>query len=263
MNHIVKPSNDMSFLAAAYGDGAVPKFWTPSQVMVRLVEMFDVIRRTPVRLGPSAFGSNWPMMVRDYYDMLDVKKYAEAILSGSVETVRRMEEDAKAEHQRILEEDAVEDAARKVNHPLPDETSRADEAMGWCLTYLQNKQQLADAIQVWAYCTAEKIDIPQFIRARADLADAMVRRRRKEILREIARDTADEANERMERAPRLAPAIRAAAHAGFRAAAATVFVRRRDVWPDRVFSRTRIDTCRREAADVISVRLGRDGVGVR
>ena len=263
MNQIVKPSNDMAFLAAAYGDGTTPKFWTPGHVMVRLTEMFDVIRRTPMRLGPSAFGSNWPQMVRDYSDMLDARKHAEAILSGSVETVRRMEEDAKAEHQRILEEDAVEDAARKVNHPLPDETSRADEAMGWCLTYLQNRQQLADAIQVWAYCTAEKIDIPQFLRARADLADAMVMRRRKEILREIARDTADEANERMERAPHMAPAIRALAHTGFRAAAATVFVRRRDVWPDRVFSRTRIDTCRREAAEVISIHLGRDGVGVR
>jgi len=59
------------------------------------------------------------------------------------------------------------------------------------------------------------------------------------------------------------PLIRTGAHAEFKEAAAQVLVHRKHVWPDRVFSRNWMASCRKEAAEEIAFRLTRDGVGVR
>jgi hypothetical protein len=253
-----------SYIEAYAEEGDIPAIWTPEHVTYRLVEVFDVLRRTPMRYLPKVYGNAWPTMVREYSDMVDTEKLAEALVTGQTVTARGMVQDAEAEARRIAEQEAAEEVERKSKIPLPDEVSRAEEAMCWSMTYLQRRPMQADGLQAWAFCTAGNIPIDVFLRARTAIADAMVHRRKWDSLRNSARMIADRANSMMELDPKSVPSIRARAHAAFKEVAALkLTVQRKDVWPDRVFTQRWLHICRKEGAEEIAFRLRRDGVGVR
>ena len=253
-----------SYIEAHAEGGELPAIWTPEHVTYRLVEVYDVLRRTPMRLKPKSFGTAWPTMVHEYSDMIDTEKLAQALVTGQTATARGMVQDAEAEVQRIAEREDTEEAERIAKTPLPDEVSRADEAMGWCMTYLQRRPMQADGLQTWAFCTAGNIPIDVFLRARVDIADAMVHRRKWDSLRESARMIADRANSMMELDPKSVRSIKVRAHAAFKEVAGLkLTIQRKDVWPDRVFTQLWLNVCRKDGAEEIAFRLRRDGVGVR
>lgn len=160
-----------------------PTDWTPGEVARRLVEAADVLRRQRGRVGPKAYGSNWPSIVQD--------------------------EQIKSE------------ASSTADPPGMEEISRMEEAIHWPAKYLGYVID-ADAVTFWATCVAHKVPIVAHVKARVaqavkeqeeESARRAVRRRAK------AKAVAAWANEQMQGADHAkAGAIKAEAADRLRAA---------------------------------------------
>jgi len=157
--------SSLAELAEAYAEGAIPSKWTPTQVELRLVEAYDVIRRTPMRIGPKVYGSAWPAILREVDEIeRELEELARMSRSAYEELIAQRQDLREAIEIRRTEQQDAADRAAQV--PSAAEASRADEALGWCLSYLQECQMEADAIQLWAKCTAFDISPEGVLRRR-------------------------------------------------------------------------------------------------
>lgn len=282
---------------------ALPKRWTPEHVIERLVEGFDVLKRTPARLGPAGPSTAWPVMRIDP-DGDDEDLVARA-KKNSLDLAELIAEKAEREAAIAARAESQKDEADKRPPPTPHENSRAMEALGWCLTYLRDEPLLADALQLYCRCTAHHVSaakalrdrrleadievarhnarvvedrrdgmLQQEIKARTDAVDPLVKRRQSDIdaavaaqRREIIARAVSWANSRLVGAD-AGKAENVKANARIRAerdnaAVAGERVRRQDVRPGKVFSRRMLDFYRKAGAQAISDALHRDGVDVR
>lgn len=156
-----------------------PLGWNSAEVARRMVEAADVLRRMRERIGPKAFGSNWPSVVHDKPD----------------------ENDPQAKAQ--LQEDREFAAKRAAEMPTSDEISRMEEALFWPAAYLTHAID-ADAVTFWATCVAHKLSIAAQMRKRRAAAEANAiieqeaeNRRREGLRREEAKKAAAWANQRL------------------------------------------------------------------
>ncbi len=151
------------------------QIWTSQRVFVRMVEMFDVLRRTPMRIGPKAYGSIWPTMAdvleveRDLIERAHVDYQAARILQARRRELEGIAE-ARLKQQR-------EQADRLANRPVPAarETSMAEEAMWWPVRYLADRPLLADALNLWAFCSAYDFSMAGALRDRIETAQTLIR----------------------------------------------------------------------------------------
>jgi hypothetical protein len=162
--------------------------WTPERVSERLIEAFDVLRRTPARIGPKQFGGSWPAISQILEDFdLDQSLLRTDWKVAMEARARGQEYEAAA---RAHADDQAAETERQANRPTSAETSRAEEALAWCLTYLRDKPMLADAIQLHARCSAFKVSMKDTLVERCVRADGLVEERRAEIMAEEKRDRA-------------------------------------------------------------------------
>lgn len=221
--------------------------WTPAHVRTRMVEAFDVLRRMSGRIGPKAYGSNWPAILRDIADMNDVQAYEQAQKDG-----------------------------QKVRHrPTLEEISRMDEALHWPWDFLDSPRE-RDAINLWAMATAWDLNLAGIMRARAKAAADLARIRERD---ENARRSAARAQEAARAAAwgnrRLAlcdgsPGARERilANATIRLGREVeklrpVLIKPSTVVPDKVLSRTSMDRHAYRAAKAVAEGLEAKGVSVR
>ena len=262
----------MSELVAAYADGDIPSVWTPTHVGVRLVEAYEVIRQTPLRIRPAQFGTAWPQIVRDYAELVDAERLAMAEATGSRSTARSIMDAADQETQRILREDADERLAKESKQPTSEQTSRADEALGWCFAYLQHRPMQAAALQDWAFCQAYELSVAKFLRRRVVAVEAAMAAaeryendRRNRQRRSDAREIAEWANGEI--AAGINPVAVKAAAEGMMATAAQnampVKLRRKDVCPDKCFTERWMNLNRKNGAAELAAALNKAGVPVR
>jgi len=253
-------------LMAAYADGDVPVTWTPAHVGVRLVEAFEVLRRTPARIRPQAFGNGWPQIVQG------VDVYQDAMLAlatGQKVTARSIMESADRETQTILRRDTDERLAREAKRPTAQETSRADEALVWCFEHLRHRPMQAGALQDWALCQAFELSIAKFLRKRAVAVDAAIAMseyrendRRKRIRNRVTAEVTVWANEQI--AAGIAPA--AAIGAARQIIVETVMpvkIKRKEVLPGKCFTKRQMDPNRKFGAAELAKALNKAGVPVR
>lgn len=225
----------------------VPLLWTPELVQARLVEAFDTLGRSVGRVGPKAFGSNWPDIYREQKDLWDI--------------------DASANHAKERNTVRVPPSAVLI--------SRAEEALHWPLTYLRGTPMQSDALILFCAAGMQDDSMRGFLRKRAargkELAIAAMARnafRRKAIARECAeRCNARLADLNSAQKNRI-PMIREKAHDEFRKRVAeegvsATSLRPSDMMPGKVMSRTRLDHYRKLGAATISRALNKAGVAVR
>jgi hypothetical protein len=156
----VRPAgpDDLAELAAAYADGDVPSRWTPQWVEARLIESYDVLRRTPARIGPSLFGSCWPAILREADEIGRELEELARMNRAAYEELLAKRQDLR-EAIAIRREEQQEAADRRERMPSAAEASRAEEALGWALLYLRDQPELADGLQTWARCVAYDISM--------------------------------------------------------------------------------------------------------
>jgi len=222
--------------------------WTPKRVRERMVEAFDVLRRIPVRIGPQAFGSNWPQVLQEFADLIDKQAWWQ-----------RQSEAERGGWRR----------------PTIDEISRMEEAIGWPGEHVEAAIQ-RDALNVWAMADAWSLNLAGIMRARAkaaaDLARVMERdenaRRRAARAQEAAR-VAAWGNARLDRSDGSAEAReRIRANAMIRLSREVedlrpVLVKPSQAMPDKVLSRTSMDRHGYRAMMAIAVGLEAKGARVR
>lgn len=207
---------------------ALPTLWTPERVQERLVEAFGVLRRSAGRVGPRGPGSAWPSVLQNMEEWIDAEAIVQAQLDGRDWMARRMVDRAVTEIAKERDRRAGEAVSHDAR-PTADETSRADEALGWALEILRLKPLHADALQLFALCHAYDLDIAKVLRRRTVRVDRMV----------------------------------AVSQAALVAAGDAAPVRRQDVAPGKVYSRTRLDAWRKEGAAIIAAALNRRRIIVR
>lgn len=257
--------DDLRVLAAAYADGDIPKVWTAAHAANRLVEAFDVLKRTPGRWGPKMFGNGWPQIVRDFAELIDQDKLDEAIRTGQARTAESLFEMLEDETQAILRGDADAEL-RRPKLPEPDEASRADEALSWGMEHMQGASLQAHALHFWAACTAFNWKAAPILRKRAVAADAMIAYAIDKGKRDIARRWAASANRCLVGANGREDAMlcRYGAFDGAKAEiAAMPKLRRGDVMPDRVFTKQWLDVNRKKGAALLAASLHKAGISVR
>lgn len=233
-------------------------FWTPEAVGRRMVESYDVLRRTPMRIWPSGFGSSMPEFFRDAPDLGELQMWL----------------DAREEWERRV--------TRRANAPTAEEVSRSEEAIHWCARYLADQPLVADAISLWAACLGLRRSLRRAIRERCIRADAMLERAKEDIpdivtiytddAQAAAQKIVARANVAMARSTEAGEVSRIRAGASIQFARAVregaiverqVRVGRPDVMPGRNFRWHAIDRRRKEAAATISDALNRAGIAVR
>jgi Tfp pilus assembly protein PilE len=262
----------LSELAAAHASGEIPSVWTPAHVGLRLVEAYETLRRTPSRIRPARFGTAWPQIVRDGSEFIDAERLAMAQATGSILTANSILEAADKETQAILREDADERLAKEAKQPTSEQTSRADEALGWCFVYLQHRPMQAAALQDWAFCQAYELSVAKFLRRRVVAVEAAMAAaeryendRRNRQRRSDAREIAEWANQEM--ANGINPVAVKAAAEGMMATAALnampVKLRRKDVCPDKCFTERWMNLNRKNGAAELAAALNKAGVPVR
>jgi hypothetical protein len=107
-----------------------PERWTAEWVGVRLVQAMSVVRRTPGRVGPRAFGNAWPAIVQDFDELVDQERLERAILAKNWRTVEGMLERARAEIADQKARDAREGQRKAARQPPTSiETSLAEDAL--------------------------------------------------------------------------------------------------------------------------------------
>ena len=110
----------------------LPAFWTPEHVCVRMVEAMEMTHRVGSRTGPAKIKSFWPASMQEAPPLKDLAAWL------------RISEDYRQ---------------KTIREPVPPsalESSRANEALGWPLKYLGNEPLQADALTLWAWCTARE-----------------------------------------------------------------------------------------------------------
>ncbi|WP_439398509.1 hypothetical protein ACRQ5Q_14560 [Bradyrhizobium sp. PMVTL-01] len=114
-------------------------FWHHELVGTRLIEAAQVMRRLPMLIWPKQFGTIWPS-----FDPLDDDE--------STEEGARYSHSAQPSPVRVS--------------PSSMEIERAEEALGWPVTYLAGDREAAQAVGFWASKTneIEETDIPSFVR---------------------------------------------------------------------------------------------------
>lgn len=243
---------------------AAPLAWNAEHVQTRLIEAFTIVGKTVTRPGPRAFGNAMPDVVREFAD------YA-----GRDEALGERQEKWMADVEAMRRNDEFS----AVQFDL------ADEAMGWCLRHLADRQVEADALQLWAWGHARGLGEKAFekmLRRRALAADRLVERRKHDLPDKVtiyeeeaeaaARKIAAWANEALakEKDKRARGRIKMAAFIRFRREVKTVraverkvYVRRCDVMPGRVFSVSQMERYRKAGATRMAERLRRADVMVR
>jgi hypothetical protein len=253
-------------------DDGPPSIWTPEWVEKRLKEAYEIIRRTPARIRPQQFGNGWPQIVRDYSELVDGDRLAIAEATGSKLTARNIMDAADQETQRILREDADERLAKESKQPTSEQTSRADEALGWCFVHLQHRPMQASALQDWAFCEAYELSVAKFLRKRVVAVEAAMgaaeryeNERRNRQRRVVAREIAEWANDEI--ANGINPVSVKADAKGMMATAAAnampVKLRRKDVCLDKCFTERWLDLNRKHGAAELAEALNKAGVPVR
>lgn len=270
--------DDLDHRAAAYADAdpetGLPTRWTPELVEERLVAAFDVMARTPGRIGPRPPGSAWPEYWRERPALVELEAWRKIAAEASAAVMRR------------------------ATIPSSAEAQRAAEALAWCLRYLGDKPTLSDALQLRAFCLASGRDLDKALLARRKKADALVDRREPGVDRRpkvdlaVAREaaaliaiTANAMIERAEQRLRRAKDAKAIGKAHKLKRDATAYAAKRlrkelrrkgaiqappapktkrsDVMPGMCFSRSYLDQKRKEAAALIAAALNREGKPVR
>jgi hypothetical protein len=248
-------ANDLRSRIDALGENEIPTAWTPEHVGVRLIEAFEVLSRSGVRVGPGAYGNGWPAMVHEFADMVDAQ--ARAL--------------AEKEKQQAR-------AAR----PTADELSRMNEALAWPMAYLDGKPLQSDALMLWAYASATGRDMAGMLnhRKKRATAKAEAAARRANAAPHVdpedgqVKDTRDPAvlaayERRREIAREVAATVPAAeALAVLRARCRDadclpLVVKPHEAMPGRVLSRTSLDRQRKVAAAAVAAELRQQGVAVR
>lgn len=290
--------SEIADLAAAYAAGYVPNVWTPAHVVIRLTEAFSVLHRTSMRIGPKLPGNNWIQIVQLVEEDELFAELAKTDIEVAMDYRARQDEQdamiaARSEQQR-------EEADRQVMVPTALEASKADEAIGWCLSYLEGEPVMADALQLYCKCAAINASAAAALRRRCEIADDLVEQRRAEIKIEARRDkeiaralrerteavdpkvavrqTGDDEKRARMRREVLSDVIEWAKGRIIRhddvvveakgrlkecGADRKVRVRRQDLIPNRVFTRRWMDVKRKEGAAAIAKALNRDRVVVR
>lgn len=230
----------------AQQDGGVdlPSTWSPEHVMARMVEAFETLFRAGGTIGPQAFGSNWPSIVREFAELIDAQAYAE--------------------HQR--------EGGKVRLRPTVEDISRMEEALAWPVLYLSDIAIAADALNLWAACKARETSIKAVLRLRnqeavrvACLREKDENAKRDAERKAVARDVAIWADARISQSDGTAGArARIIANAQIRLEralsskgilAARVFVKPSAVMPDKVISQTSMDRWRMVAANTICGNL--------
>jgi hypothetical protein len=131
-------------------DEAPPRTWDAGWVAIRMVRAFEVLQTMPGRIGPPAYGSCWPAILREFSDFLE-------------ESVRM---------QRAGEVLAI-------RHPYSaQEVALADEALCWPIEHLRRAPKRADALQLWAMARARRRSLRRLLRQRSDRARRIAALRR-------------------------------------------------------------------------------------
>lgn len=258
--------------------------WTPEMVVDRLIEAFDVLARTPLRIGPQSYGSAWPEMRmiaddQDFYDLSKLKKMDRAVYEAAMR--RRIE--ALAVEVRTA---AQHEEADRPPAPSAQETSRAEEALRWPWLYLRDHPLEADGLQLYCRCSAIHLSVSAALRQRCVTADGVVEdreaakifeeRRDKSIQKEvrsrvekadlrararqveidaIGRESAEEAIDAIMRTVEEVETT----HSGLKQEGQkTVKVRRQDVMPNKVLTRRALDSARKSGAQRIAKSLNKE-----
>lgn len=255
--------DELSELAAAYADGDTPSVWTPAHVQLRLIEAYGVLSRTPDRVGPKMFGSNWPAIVRDFADLVEAEKLEEAIRTKNVRTLQSLLASVDRLAKDVIGQEAQE-AADRVGLPDSIEASRAEEALSWGVQFLQRHPLQSDALHMWAFCTARGYKMAPILRKRVLAADAKIAYRREQQKRDLARFWSAWANERIAASLQSPASIKAEAIKLARARLAQFpRIKRSDVIPDRCFTKQWLDSNRKIGAELLAKALRKAGVSVR
>lgn len=226
-----------------------PTVWTPEAVGQRMIEAASVLRRTGGSVGPKAYGSNWPSILRSKADRNDVQA----------------DESHKAE--------VVATTLRQADRPTIDEIGRMEEAVRWPALYLKRAID-ADAVTLWATCLAHNRPIRDIMATRGSRATlkAMEAQKEKnhalaEKRRAAARRVAAWANERLLGAdPERAGRIRANAHLRIERECKklkAVRVHPSSMSPDATISERSLNRYLHAALKVIAERLTAAGVRYR
>jgi hypothetical protein len=261
------PMSDLNARSHALGEADIPVSWTPEHVQGRLVEAFEILSRSGIRVGPGRVGNGWPAMVHEFADLVDAQ--ARAI--------------AERERQQ-----------QRAARPTADELSRMNEALAWPMAFLDGKPLQSDALMLWAYATALDRDMAAMLHQRKKramkMADEAMRRhnaaphvvdgevkdtrdplvlqayaRRVEIAREVAAIT----NVALAKADRTTHgSIRAQAQAAFKArcrqeGCLPLSLQPHEAMPGRCLSRTNLDRQRKIAAAAVAAKLERSAVVIR
>lgn len=162
--------------AHAYQQEHAVADWTPEeQIEERLVEAFEILRRLGGTIGPKAFGSNWPNILREFSDLVDPQAFTQA----------------------------QDEFWKGRTRPGKLDISRMEEALGWVPQYLGDDPKMADAVNLWAFSLAWGRNISAILRDRNKRAAPIAREMEQEInarlkarRRQLAVEPANWANKR-------------------------------------------------------------------
>ena len=168
--------------------------WTPEMVVDRLTEAYDVLRRTPMRIGPKEPGGSWPAVGFgvediDYASVLLLNRTQKMSKKAKAEAIRQLKE-AEAAAEAVIDAKTSDQREEADRPPMPtaSETSRAEEALYWPLRFLATHPLEADALGLYARCNALNVPLARALRARCTMADDAVEARRQEMRLEERRD---------------------------------------------------------------------------
>ena len=263
-----------------------PTEWTDTHVGLRLIAAFDVLARTVANPGPKNIKSALLSIVREWADLVSDETKDRVLYRAKIDNRRSgrhglidWESYVDGPTKRLLGDDAAEDLKRRPNQATSLEIDMADEALGWAGTYLHGNPCQADALQLWAWGTAHDRNIAKVLRARCVAADKLIEYRRAELEADrrkrklaIAREVMSWGNPRIASAATQAEADAISAEMVLRMR--TLICRdgldtplpaitRSDVMPDVAFTRSWLDSSRKEAAKRLARALRRDRVIVR
>lgn len=116
----------------------LPAIWTPEHVLIRMVDAYEVLSRTPARIYPQAFGNAWPTILLNEMERRDLERVQE-------------------------KEDALQ---RQLARPSSHDLSRMQEALAWPMLHLGDFPLMADAVTLYAFAKATGRDLAPVLRRR-------------------------------------------------------------------------------------------------
>jgi hypothetical protein len=119
----------------------LPSLWTPEHVMVRMVDAYEVLSRSPAKIYPQAFGNAWPTILRDFADLTDTQA------------------------RRNRADEFLWEAPKR---PQPIELSRMAEAFAWPMEHLADYPLMTDAVTLYAFSKAMGRDLEPILRRRRE-----------------------------------------------------------------------------------------------